>query len=135
MHVLVCYVTLLFPYSASPVITAIEPNSPTTRGGSSNSYVIPTGVSGVVLSCSVFGVPPPEVQWVTAKGLPLPDYVTSVMSLSGSHDLNHVTAQLKWGHGFNSSDAGGYSCVASSSAGNVSQPVTLTIGTNSLYCM
>ena len=110
------------------MITAIESNPPTTREGSSVSYVTPTGLSGVILSCTAFGVPLPDVQWVTAKGLALPDHVTSVMSSSGSHDLNHVTAQLEWERGFSGSDAGGYKCMATNSAGRISQNVTLAIG-------
>ena len=123
---------MLCPCLASPVITVIEPNLPATSGGSSNSYAIPTGLSGRIVSCTVFGVPPPDVHWATANGLPLPDHVTSVVSSSGSHDPNHVTAHLEWGRGFSSSDTGDYNCVSTNSAGNISQTVTLTIGMNTL---
>lgn len=117
---------------ASPVITVIKPNPLATSGGSSNNYGIPVGLSGVIVSCTVFGVPLPDVHWVTANGLPLPDHVTSITSSAGSHDLNHVTAQLEWRHGFSSSDTGGYNCVSTNPSGNTSQTVTLTIGMNTL---
>ena len=126
---------MLFPCLASPVVTAIEPNPPATSGGSSNTYAIPTGQSGVIVSCTVFGVPPPDVHWVMANGLPLPDHVTSVMSSSGSHDSNHVTAQLEWRRGFSNNDTGSYNCVSTNPAGKTSQNVTLTIGMNILtFC-
>jgi len=59
----------------------------------------------------------------------LPDHVTSVTSLSGSHEPNYVIAQLVWGRNFTTSDVNTYKCIANNSATvSESRDVILTIG-------
>ena len=90
MHIL----TLSFPYPSSAVITSIEPNVPST------SYIMALGQLENIISCTAFGIPLPNVNWVTAGRSRLPDHVTSIVSLSGSNNPNYVTTQLHLGCGF-----------------------------------
>lgn len=129
MHL--CCDVFCFTSLAPPVITAIEPVPPVSREMRSNdSFIIPIGRSGSILSCSAEGSPRPDVKWVTAEGTALPDHVTAVTFPSGSH---HTVTQLVWKQDAKASDTGVYKCVANNKAGNYSNIVNLNVGMNISY--
>lgn len=72
------------------------------------SYTVPLNYVGTTLVCAARGWPTPDVEWLK-DGLPVPinDNVTSERVLVSAT----VSAKLKWGRYFNSSDAGSYECI------------------------
>ena len=67
---------------------------------------MPSGFTGIVLTCSVFAWPPPYVEWLYESN-PLPDGVR----ISRTVDMGSVSAKLIFDVGFNSTYNGEYQCV------------------------
>ncbi len=73
-----------------------------------NNFQVPTGFTGLALTCLVFGWPTPHVEWLFEDGA-LPDGVVS--SRSVLPNMGQVSANLRFRKGFNSSFNGAYQCI------------------------
>ncbi len=73
-----------------------------------NNYQVPTGFTGLALTCLAFGWPTPHVEWLYMDNT-LPDGVVSSRSILPS--MGQISANLRFRVGFNSSFTGAYQCV------------------------
>ena len=92
--------------TVQPIINSIYPSTPVQASSIRGTFLVPTGHTGIALTCGAFGWPPPYVEWLFNGG-PLPDGIA--YDLTGNVGI--VTARLSWVRGFNSSDVGEYQCL------------------------
>lgn len=104
----------------SPIITSIVPNYPRVFGSLSN-YMVPARFENTVLTCNVFGWPPPTVKWLSLS----PSINISSQTRS-SNAFSSTTLQFLGG--FKPTDIGMYYCQVQATDTNLSQslPVNLT---------
>ena len=76
-----------------------------TIASTANIYSIPLEFTGVALTCTGFGWPPPSIRWTKDTGA-LPTGVTSVVTTK----QGRVKADLKFDTAFNASHIGTYKC-------------------------
>ena len=115
---LICLLLLVLHCSPTvrPIINSIYPSTPVQAASMSGTYLVPTGHTGIALTCGTFGWPPPHVEWIFNNG-PLPNGVVYDLT----NNVGIVSARLSWVRGFNSSDVGEYQCVVKES--NTTSPI------------
>ena len=90
-----------------PIINSISPSA-SIEVSSSTGYLVPTGFTGVAITCGTFAWPPPFVEWLY-EGHSLPEGVQSFTAeIDGTGSRS---ARLVFTTGFSSSLNGQYQCV------------------------
>ncbi len=92
---------------------------------STSSFSVPSGYTGNVLTCSGFGWPPPQIEWVVAGEMP-------TETTSNSEQVPFVSARLAIFQ-FAEENVGNYSCIVCAQDGSGKshmETVTLTLNSN-----
>ena len=112
-HTLVC--TYLHVHTRThtvlPIINSISPSA-SIEVSTSTGYLVPTGFTGVAITCGAFAWPPPFVEWLY-EGDSLPEGVQSFTA--GIDGTGSRSARLVFTTGFSSSLNGQYQCVVKES--------------------
>ena len=85
-----------------PVITSIFPSYPNVSGNFAD-YSVPLDFSDVVLTCNVFGWPPPSVEWVTMS-------LSPNMASQSVQSLVYTSTTLRFPGGFLQENSAMYFC-------------------------
>ena len=94
-------------HTVLPIINSISPSA-SIKVSSSTSYLVPTGFTGVAITCGAFAWPPPFVEWLY-EGDSLPEGVQSFTA--GIDGTGSRSARLVFTTGFSSNYNGQYQCV------------------------
>ncbi len=106
-----------------PVVTSIFATLP-VQTTSTSSFSVPSGYTGNVLTCSGFGWPPPQIEWVVAGEMP-------TETTSNTEQVPFVSARLAISQ-FAEGDVGNYSCIVRAQDGSGKSHVeTVTLMLNS----
>ncbi len=90
-----------------------------------SSFSVPSGYTGYVLTCSGFGWPPPQIEWVVAGEMP-------TETTSNTEQVPFVSARLAISQ-FAEENVGNYSCIVRVQDGSGRshvETVTLTLNSN-----
>ena len=105
-----------------PVVTSIFATPP-VLATSRSSFSIPNSYTGNILTCSGLAWPPPQIQWIKARGMPTGETVTN------TEQVAFVSAKLGITL-FGESDVGSYSCIVRSQDGSKMHMETVRLTLN-----
>lgn len=97
-------VTLEYYYPGNPVITSIFPNFQHALFGPNLTLNVPAGFSNRIITCNVFGWPPPIIEWF------VPSASDGSISRTTENSV-YFSAALEFSEGFQQSDSGLYFCL------------------------
>ena len=110
---------MLFSIHAGlPIITSIFANYPEVFG-SGLDFQVPAGFSSRILTCNVFGFPPPTVEWLAPSS-------SSGSNSRTTQNAIYFSAALEFAGGFQQSDSGMYNCSVRLKT-NISQSQAITL--------
>jgi len=92
-----------------PVVTSIFATWP-VQTTSTSSFSVPSGYTGNILTCSGFGWPPPQIEWVVAGEMPTD-------TTPNMEQVPFVSARLALTQ-FAEGDVGNYSCIVRAQDGS-----------------
>lgn len=112
-------------FTDPPIITSIFPTYPVVSAVEYKIYSVPEGYSGVVITCTAVGWPPPTLSWLS-------NFKQDLLQTKFSHDIDsedfgYHSTSLQFIEGVNRVHAGDYICYVSGRDTNITESVVITL--------
>lgn len=113
-------------FTDTPTVTSIFPNFPAVESVpyTVNVFDVPNGYTGVVITCSAIGWPPPTLVWLSSSQQVTQTKFSHSVGVDGS---GYSSVELEFFRGISAGDSGEYTCLVSGSTTNETQSVVVTL--------